>query len=360
MIYFDEKQKRILLALNNAIIKMIRTLGVCGLVLALHLNPIGLNGQGSIDLSACIPDNSVMNSIENLVSGAPYDVDGDGKMDLLFGTSVGKIEYYHNDGAGIFTQIDPPNNPFRNIDIGDEITINFGDINNDGLQDLIIRVINGIFSVAIDDGDGDFNDNLLNIYIYACCGSPFTMFDIDQDGDLDIVYGNNGELFFNVLSNNFIPSNSVSFTYVPNASSPLSGQTNDGNTSVVFKDVDGDALEDMIVADSDGISYYKNDGSYIFKDANQVTGPHNPLGLFEPPIDPGTLRIADLDGDGVSTLYHSKGLTVNCFPFSFPEPKPIPTLSQWGLILLALLMTIFSTQFLKTAQQKVKSKMLSL
>jgi len=63
------------------------------------------------------------------------DIDGDGLIDLLSGTSDGKLNYFKNNGAGVL-QLMQLN--YQNIDVGDMATPQLVDLDEDGLLDLVI------------------------------------------------------------------------------------------------------------------------------------------------------------------------------------------------------------------------------
>ena len=65
------------------------------------------------------------------------DVDSDGDLDLIGGEFNGTIQYYQNDGNGVFTSINGTNNPFNGIDVGNYSTPQLIDIDGDGNLDLI-------------------------------------------------------------------------------------------------------------------------------------------------------------------------------------------------------------------------------
>jgi len=119
------------------------------------------------------------------------DYDNDGDLDMLARQYPNKL-YKNVDGSFIDTGITFPSSK----------TIDFGDMNNDGLYDVIVGgMASQIYEtgIYINQGDGTFTK--LEIQIPSCenCASAIT--DIDGDGDLDIasVYG--------VYKNNVIVSN---------------------------------------------------------------------------------------------------------------------------------------------------------
>ncbi|MCP4540894.1 MAG: DUF11 domain-containing protein, partial [Chloroflexi bacterium] len=127
------------------------------------------------------------------------DVDKDGDLDLAVGNSgtFGEQNYvYLNDGGaqgGTPGAFDTTSYPF---DASDRRTYSLalGDVDDDGSLDLVVGNWNQQNYVYLNDGDGNPFDTTSypfgtgNDYTYA----P-SLDDVDADGDLDLVVGNNGQ-----------------------------------------------------------------------------------------------------------------------------------------------------------------------
>ena len=140
------------------------------------------------------------------------DINNDGDLELIFGGDVGGVPTYilYQDGNGNFdynSKLELPNGRFNNN--GETIDIASADINGDGLKDLLLTQIrkpegemtyaeNGL-QILTQNQDGTFKDETSsrligfigdeddnpNNYVDWVMFSDF--FDIDKDGDLDIL-----------------------------------------------------------------------------------------------------------------------------------------------------------------------------
>ncbi|MBN2010171.1 VCBS repeat-containing protein [candidate division KSB1 bacterium] len=132
-----------------------------------------------------------------------YDKDADFDVLVVGITPAGRVsKMYRNDGWGMFTKLE------TNITPVDNGTIAFGDLDNDGDQDVLVTgdagVANGgrVTKLFRNNGDHIFTDISISLPIvdksYACWG------DIDNDGDADIVLSgsNNSGIITSVFENN--------------------------------------------------------------------------------------------------------------------------------------------------------------
>ena len=118
------------------------------------------------------------------------------------------------------------------------------------------------------------------------------------------------------------------------------------NASPTFVDIDGDGDLDALVGDASGdIFLFENTGSAI-SPAFANTSIANPFGLSNVGMNACAV-FADIDGDGdldafVGTADGNISFFRNALIAPPPppplEPDPIPTLSEWALLIFALLM----------------------
>ncbi len=124
--------------------------------------------------------------------------------------------------------------------------------------------------------------------------------DLDGDGDLDLVGGNNTGLLY-YFENIGTPAN-PDFTERTGVNNPLEGISVQSYSAPTFTDLDGDGDLDIIVGDgNDAIAYFENTGAATSGHFIQRSDAANPfsnitMGSWS------TLAFADLDGDGDSDL----------------------------------------------------------
>ena len=120
--------------------------------------------------------------------------------------------------------------------------------------------------------------------------------DLDNDGDPDLVVGNNSGLLY-YFENLGTPSN-PNFTERTDTANPLESVTVGSYSTPTFTDLDNDGDQDLIVGNGDGdIAYFENTGTVTAPSFTQRTSAANPFYT----ITKGswsTVTLADLDGDG--------------------------------------------------------------
>jgi hypothetical protein len=182
---------------------------------------------------------------------AALDVDGDADWDLVTADFVpGTLSRSLNNGAGVFSSA-------STLDSGSgwEWTLTSGDMDNDGITDLVvgvrspdqIRILRGL-----GDGTFAFRSGI------AAGGGPWMIVvgDLDGDGNLDVTSANGGSANGAILLGNGDGTLQAAVTH---------GIANDA-ISTDIGDLDGDGDLDWILASYGGLRWdlYSNDGAGHF------------------------------------------------------------------------------------------------
>jgi hypothetical protein len=241
------------------------------------------------------------NGIEmvNFIAPTITDIDGDGLLDLIVGKHDGKLVHYEqtNNQSLDFALI---TNFFNNIDIGEEATPVFIDVDNDSCLDLFIGEYQGNvnhyeqnepYSSVFNFVTHSFN----NIDIGERSAPAFT--DLNYDGRLDLFIGEeNGKI------NHYSQQEENSYTF--NYENDFDYMNFDAGTAPIFTDLDSDGFIDMLIGDASGnIKLYEQSGnpnSEIFYEASTFFNEID-VGEFAAPI------VYDIDSDGFLDMIIGKG-----------------------------------------------------
>ncbi len=167
------------------------------------------------------------------------------------------------------------------------------DIDDDGDNDIVYST-GVLIYYSKNDGNGNFDEptTLWNVQNGGKTKTKIALADMDGDGDVDVVaasdnfseimwYENQGDFFFEEI-NNFIQKNDFSFVY-----------------DLIVADLDGDNDIDVVLASINKLSWYKNNGDGTFEDqsggeeefSNQIVITENVGNNLD-------IELADMDFDG--------------------------------------------------------------
>ncbi|MFK5883839.1 MAG: FG-GAP-like repeat-containing protein, partial [Candidatus Izemoplasma sp.] len=205
------------------------------------------------------------------------DIDNDGDLDIISANyNDDKIEWYENNDDGTF------NDGVSLYDYAYDIsTIDVGDFNQDGYIDIVLATYNG--------GDGEIiwlinnQDNTFSFenWIYSSGNFVSVVYvaDIDNDGDLDIIGGLEGDNLVTYFENNgsgiFSAVAAVSGTNV---------------VDIKIHDIDNDGWLDLIIANDNSVNVHLNNKNDNFSPPTYTIN-----GL----IDLTSVDVADINGDGL-------------------------------------------------------------
>lgn len=252
------------------------------------------NGDGTFTESAAIA--GIDDKHWSMAAGA-IDFDDDGDTDLYL-LNYGPNVFYKNNGDGTFTDItgslglEGPEtlNGFKKWSVG----VAFWDFNKDKRMDMIVGNFLAfdpeyISSTAPEmmphpseykgqatfvykqNPDGTFMDvtKQLNMYFPDSKCMGITIFDFDDDGDLDVFQGNDHQ-------QNYLFRNEGNLIFKDVAIAAGVAVNDDGQTTGSMHgsigDVDGDGWIDLLVTDLRYGALYKNLGTGVFDDVTRKSG----------------------------------------------------------------------------------------
>ncbi len=181
------------------------------------ISVISNSSNGNLVLGPNVIAAGVVLDAGSFVTPVFADIDGDNDMDLFVGNDAGYIVNYTNMGGGVFSAGVNVQADASDIDVGNFALPEFADLDNDGDLDLYVGNSPGNISVFVNDGSGVFAAAATPLFVadgitvdVGDLAAPY-VFDIDLDGDLDMlvgeylgavkVYLNNGSGVFNSAPN---------------------------------------------------------------------------------------------------------------------------------------------------------------
>ncbi len=223
------------------------------------------------------------------VQGA--DLDNDGDMDIILANEFQANTILINNGEGVFT-----NGTLNNLpqEIHDSEDVVVADFNNDGNLDLVFCseddvVLGGsnVHEYYLGDGSGKFTPSTFQLQDSEA--NAVISLDVNADGFMDLIFGNNGAngLLLNDGNGSFTNSNDRI---------PINNKT---TQDLALADIDGDGDMDIFEGNENGNVLLLNDGDGFFSD---VSDSHLPVGLN---IETRKVSFGDVDADGDMDVFLS-------------------------------------------------------
>ncbi|QDU56649.1 FG-GAP-like repeat-containing protein [Aeoliella mucimassa] len=223
------------------------------------------------------------------------DLDSDGDLDVFIVNGYAPKQVWLNDGAANFTD---SGQALGNEASDRGFAVDLGDIDGDGDLDAVVANYRDPNTVWINDGTGSFTDSGQRLKLDGSesdSGSEDVQLgDLDEDGDLDIIFANSRYPDTNrTWLNDGTGTFSVGVDFADMARSQ----------AVALGDVDGDGYLDAVVS-ATSLGSYLNDGAANFTRDTPWLGVYDNL---------KELALGDFDSDGdldvvaASSAYEVRG-----------------------------------------------------
>ena len=240
------------------------------------------------DGTGAFPTNASLNTTQGSPRRAAVgDFDGDGTLDVVIsngfiGFSVGSLLVVMGEGGGSFdTPQQIPNMPSPDFTQGG--TVHCGDLDGDGLDDIVFRGNSGVSLLS--QGDGSFAPSCPGGGCFLPGGADLVLADVNGDGRDDAV--TSVQVYPTNAQGNFTLGQVLAVTGFP--------------TAVDVGDLDGDGELDVVIG-RNIVSELLNPGQTV-GDVLVLRG--NGDGTFQTPglvvskvPQPRDVEIADMDADG--------------------------------------------------------------
>lgn len=242
----------------------------------------------------------------NHIMPATGDIDNDGDLDIVMGTATGKIHWLENTAGAnnpcnfsVFK-----NDPFGFTTLSSEAVPQLFDINTDGKLDLLIGMKNGriayyqnvgtssvpAFSLITNTfGNVDVRDN---VSMFGIDGYAAPYFFTDAGGVKLLVGSITGSIFYySVPANITQPCNLISAT--------LNNYNEGAQSAICFDDVNNDGKRDLFVGNAGGgLSFFSSKAAFVSLSEMNGGSLESSIDLYPVPANNQlTLRIRDFEFD---------------------------------------------------------------
>lgn len=219
-----------------------------------------------------------------------FDFDSDGDLDLISGSQMGDLKYLENIGTISAPAWHENSSIFTSIDHSIYSAVAVGDLDNDGIVEIIVGDLSGKLYLHKKSGSSyPLVANSLDEFAFGGFSVP-RLVDFDFDSDLDLIVGNDlGQLAY--LENVGTPD-SASWSEITN----FFGFIDVGSNCVPYPiDYDNDGDYDLVIGNLSGdLVYYENENN-VFTSISSVFEGISVSQNASP-------ALGDLDNDGDADL----------------------------------------------------------
>ena len=187
------------------------------------------NGSGDFDTSGT----ALGDETNDTMAAVLGDVDSDGDLDYIAANYGEPNQLYLNDGKGSFT-LDTRESQTLGRDADFTTAVALDDVDKDGDLDFVVGNENQTNKLYLNDGKGIFtaSENLLSDVDDS---RSIALGDVNNDGLLDLIVGNNGQNKLHLNNSGTFASNAIAL-----------GSETDETLSIVLDDVNKDGYLDII------------------------------------------------------------------------------------------------------------------
>lgn len=194
------------------------------------------------------------------------DLDGDGDLDIVIANEYQPNKILLNNGFGVFTDGTPGRLPQKFLDSED---IGIADLDRDNDPDIVFATEDhAVHELYFNNGGAVFRDKS-SILPNSIANSVLAV-DVNNDSLPDLLIGNAGAS--DTPAQNFLLINNGDTTF-SNATAARLPQVLDITQDIKLGDIDNDGDNDMVVGNEDGNKIHINNGSGFFTDETSARLP---------------------------------------------------------------------------------------